>query len=358
MQANDILGLILSGGYGTRLRPITFTRAKQLIPVANKPILFYGLEDLARAGIRRVGIVVGDTRDEIERQVGNGSQFGLEVSYIYQPRPLGLAHAVMTAREFLGDKPFIMYLGDNILKHGVERFVHRFLEERPHAFILLTRVKHPERFGVALLENERVVRLMEKPETPPSDLALVGVYLFRPEIHEVIQNLQPSARGEYEITDAIQGLINRGYEVRSDQVQGWWKDTGQLEDLLEANRLVLEDLPEKISGELENSHSEGRIHVGRGSRIINCRLRGPLMIGERCRIENAYIGPFTSIQDDVFIRDAEIEYSIILSESCIEGVPTRIEGSLLGWRTRLSHSERKPRSIRVMLGDQSWLDIP
>ena len=358
MNVDRLKGLVLSGGHGTRLRPLTFTRAKQLIPVGNKPILFYGLEDLARAGIRDVGIVVGETRDEIVQAVGDGSRFGMRVTYIDQPEPLGLAHAVRTAREYLGEAPFIMYLGDNILKRGVNRLVERFLSEEPSAFILLARVEHPERFGVAVLEDRRVIRLVEKPRRPPSDLALVGVYLFQPEIHEVIEDLQPSARGEYEITDAIQGLIDRGREVRYDIVEGWWKDTGQPADLLEANRLVLEDLEPETAGEVVDTRVQGRVRIGAGTRVSQSTLRGPLIIGRDCVIEHAYIGPFTTLQDGVVVRDAEIENSILMSGAVVESVATRIEGSLFGRGSRLRHRTRKPRTIRVMLGDQSRVDLP
>lgn len=351
-------GLVLSGGHGTRLRPITFTRAKQLIPVGNKPILFYGLEDLARAGITDVGIIVGDTREEIMKAVGDGKQFGLNVTYLYQEQPLGLAHAVMVAREYLADHPFIMYLGDNILRHGVRPIVDAFLEHRPAAYILLAEVEHPERFGVAVLDGDRVVKLVEKPAIPPSNLALVGVYIFQPVIHDVIQTLKPSRRGEYEITDAIQGLIDRGLDVRYNVVKGWWKDTGQLHDLLEANRLVLEDLTPEIHGELIETRTEGRIVIGEGTRVIRSHLRGPLIIGRNCLIEDAYIGPYTTLQDHVVVRNAEIEYSILLTESRVESIDTRIEGSLFGQRCRLIRGEQKPRTIQVMLGDQSWVQLP
>ncbi len=354
----SLKGLVLSGGHGTRLRPITFTRAKQLIPVGNKPILFYGLEDLARAGITEVGIIVGDTREEIIASVGDGRRFGLKVTYIHQPEPLGLAHAVMVARAFLADDPFVMYLGDNILRHGVVEIVNKFREYQPDAYILLARVEHPERFGVAVLDGDRVVRLIEKPKEPPSDLALVGVYIFQPIIHEVIQTLEPSGRGEYEITDAIQGLIDRGREVRYDIVRGWWKDTGQLHDLLEANRLVLEDLVPEMNGEIIESKTEGRILIGTGSKIVRSHLRGPLIIGENCLIEDAYIGPYTTLQNNVTIRNAEIEYTIVLAESHIESIDTRIEGSLFGRRSRLIRGDQKPRTLQVMLGDQSWVRLP
>jgi glucose-1-phosphate thymidylyltransferase len=275
-----IKGLILSGGSGTRLRPITHTYAKQLVPVANKPVLFYGIEALVEAGVEDIGIIIApQTGDEVREAVGDGSAFGARVTYIEQDRPAGLAHAVLTAEEFLAGSPFVMYLGDNLLRDGVPGLVERFREESPDAMILLTQVEDPSAFGVAELDEGRVVRLVEKPEDPPSDMALVGVYLFSPAILDAARQLEPSDRGELEITEAIQALIDEGREVRSEVVSGWWKDTGQLADMLEANRLVLDDIVTRLDGKVEDSRVEGRVIVEEGAVLRNSLVRGPAVIG-------------------------------------------------------------------------------
>lgn len=351
-------GLILAGGKGTRLRPITFSMAKQLVPVANKPVLFYGLEALAEAGIREVGIIVGDTAKEIQQAVGDGSQWGLSVTYIPQPEPLGLAHAVLTAEPYLGTTPFVMYLGDNLVTSGVTPLVEAFEARTPNALILLAEVPNPQEFGVAKLEGERVVQLIEKPANPPSNLALVGVYLFDAHIFEAARAIQPSWRGELEITDAIQYLIDQGYTVEWQKITGWWKDTGNLESLLEANRLVLEELAPSVQGDLEGTQLYGRVAIGAGSLLRGCVVRGPAIIGEDCVLEECYIGPFTAIGDSVRMRACEIEFSIVLQGSQIDSVETRIEASLLGKNTVVRGGMRRPRTLRLMLGDSSSVEMP
>src|ERR671918_2412280 len=300
-------GLILLGGAGTRLRPITHTSAKQLVPVANKPVLFYGIEALVEAGIGEIGIVIApETGAEIEQAVGDGSAFGARVTYITQDEPLGLAHALLTAEDFLADGPFVMYLGDNLLRNGIKDVVDAFRESEPDALILLTQVPDPSEFGVAELDGDRVVGLVEKPKDPPSDLALVGVYMFGSAVFEAARAIEPSWRNELEITDAIQGLIDGGKRVESRLVRGWWKDTGHLEDMLEANRLVLEDIARRIDGELVDSRVEGRVVVEKGARLERSLVRGPAVIGTGSRITDAYIGPYTSIAPEVRVSGSEV----------------------------------------------------
>lgn len=351
-------GLILSGGKGTRLRPLTHTRAKQLMPVANKPILFYGIEAICQAGIEDIGIIVGDTADEIRAAAGDGSRWGVRINYIHQEAPLGLAHAVLTAEEFLGDDPFVMYLGDNILANGIVSLVEEFRREQPTAQILLVQVPHPEQFGVAELRDGRVIRLEEKPKSPGSDLALVGVYMFSRPIFEAARAIQPSFRDELEITDAIQYLIDQGLTVRPHIVEGWWKDTGKLDDILEANRLVLETLKPHVAGRVdESSRVDGKVIIEKGAEIVHSVVRGPAVIGARTRIEYSYIGPFTSVQEDVLIRASEVEHSIILSESSILDLGSRMEDSLVGHNVRIERSQSKPKAHRFMLGDNSQVDV-
>lgn len=350
--------LILSGGKGTRLRPITHTSAKQLVPVANKPILFYGIEAIREAGITDVGIVVGDTEAEIRQAVGDGSAFGVRVTYVRQDAPLGLAHAVKVSQGFLGEDTFVMFLGDNLILDGIRPLVEEFKRDRPNSQILLARVPHPEEFGVAELDGDRVVRLVEKPKQPRSDLALVGVYMFDPTIFEAVNGIRPSFRNELEITDAIQYLIDHGRVVRHHIITGWWKDTGKLEDMLEANRMVLSRAKRSIQGTLDaDTRLEGEVIVGPGTVIRNSVLRGPLTLGARCVIENSYVGPFTSIYDDVRIRNSEVEHSIVLERCTIEDVPVRIEASLIGKEVRIQRSQRKPSAYRFMVGDSSLVDV-
>ncbi|KUF20440.1 MULTISPECIES: glucose-1-phosphate thymidylyltransferase [Streptomyces] len=352
-------GLVLAGGSGTRLRPITHTSAKQLVPVANRPVLFYGLESLAEAGITQVGVVVGDTEQEIREAVGDGSRFGLDVTYIRQDAPLGLAHGVRIAREFLGDSDFVMYLGDNFIIDGIVPFVEQFRSRPADAQILLTRVSDPSAFGVAELdERGEVRRLVEKPEFPKSDLALVGVYLFTPAIHRAIDGLAPSARGELEITDAIQRLIEDGCPVRSSEITGYWKDTGNVADMLEVNREVLERVEPLVEGDVdEASEIVGRVVVARGAVVRNSRIIGPAAIGADCELTDCYIGPFTSVSDGCRVAHSEIEFSIVLPEASIEGVG-RLQSSLIGRRATVTAAPRVPNSTRLVLGDHSSVRLP
>ena len=350
-------GLILSGGRGTRLRPITYTSAKQLVPVANKPILFYGIEALAASGIREIGIVVGDTKREIMDAVGDGARFGVRVTYIEQEAPLGLAHAVLVSESFLGADPFVMYLGDNLIREKLAPLVQRFGEEKPNAQILLARVPNPQQFGVAELAEGKVVRLIEKPTRPPSDLALVGVYMFDQTIFEAVKAIRPSARGELEITDAIQRLIDTGRTVRPHVIEGWWKDTGKLEDLLEANRIILDTLEPRVEGEVEASEIHGKVVVEPGAKVVRSVIRGPAIIGKGAMIENAYVGPFTAVGDQVVIRGSEVEHSIILEGSSISDVGGRIESSLVGRNVVIYRSLSKPKSYNLMLGDRSQVGL-
>ena len=351
-------GLILSGGRGTRLRPLTYTSAKQLVPVANKPVLFYGIEALAAAGIRDIGMVVGDTQSEIRAAVGDGSAWGVRITYIEQDAPRGLAHAVLISERFIDNQPFVMYLGDNLLNKGINRFVDEFTRERPAAQILLARVPDPQMFGVAELAEGRVIRLVEKPQEPLSDLALVGVYMFSPAVFDAVKSIKPSFRNELEITDAIQTLIDRGLEVRPHIVDGWWKDTGKLEDMLEANRLILDTLDRRIEGSVDAaSRVEGKVVVEEGAVIEDSVVRGPVIIGARARIVRAYVGPFTSIMNDAEVRESEIEHSIVLEGSSINNLAARIEDSLIGKNVKIYRLPVKPSAYRFMLGDNSEVGI-
>ena len=354
-------GLILAGGAGTRLRPITHTSSKQLVPVANKPILFYGIEHLVEAGVEEIGIIVGDTRNEIMSAVGDGSRWGVTVTYIPQESPLGLAHCVLIAREFLGDDEFVMYLGDNLLEQGVRRFVDDFEAHRGDAAaqILLRQVPDPQRFGVATLNDSgEVVRLVEKPAVPPSDLALVGVYLFDRRIHDAVRAIKPSARGELEITDAIQWLIDEGFRVRSTVLEGWWIDTGKLTPLLEANRLILERVEQSINGKVDGtSRIEGRVVVQAGAEIVNSTVRGPAIIGEGTRIVDSYIGPFTAVASACEVVHSEIDHSVVLERSRIVDAGTRIVDSLIGREVEIFRSHERPRAVRLMLGDHCSIDL-
>jgi len=351
-------GLILSGGKGTRLRPLTYTSAKQLVPVANKPVLFYGIEALAEAGIREIGIVVGDTQAEIRAAVGDGSRWGVAVTYIEQDAPRGLAHAVLISEPFIGRDPFVMYLGDNLLNKGIVPFVDEFVREQPAAQILLAKVPDPQMFGVAELRDGHVVRLVEKPKEPQSDLALVGVYMFSPEVFASVRRITPSFRNELEITDAIQDLIDRGLTVRPHIVNGWWKDTGKLEDMLEANRLILDTLERRVEGTVDaQSRIEGKVVIEPGATIERSVVRGPAIIGARAKIVHAYVGPFTAIMNDVEIRDSEIEHSIVLEGSVISDLANRVIDSLIGRNVKISRVPVKPSAYRFMLGDNSEVGI-
>jgi glucose-1-phosphate thymidylyltransferase len=351
-------GLILSGGRGTRLRPLTYTSAKQLVPVANKPVLFYGIESLAAAGIRDIGIVVGDTQAEIRAAVGDGSAWNVRITYIEQDAPRGLAHAVLISEPFIGGDPFVMYLGDNLLNKGITRFVDEFVREGPAAQILLARVPDPQMFGVAELADGRVVGLEEKPKEPKSDLALVGVYMFSPAVFDAVKSITPSLRNELEITDAIQALIDRGLDVRPHIVDGWWKDTGKLEDMLEANRLILETIERRIEGSVDaGSRVEGKVIIEPGAVIEHSVIRGPVIVGARAQIVNAFVGPFTSIMNDAQVRDSEIEHSIVLEGSSISNLASRVEDSLIGKNVKIYRLPVKPSAYRFMLGDNSEVGI-
>jgi glucose-1-phosphate thymidylyltransferase len=347
-------GLILSGGKGTRLRPLTYTRAKQLVPVANKPVLFYGIEAMVDAGITDLGIIVGDTKDEIMQAVGDGSRWGAKVTIIEQDAPLGLAHAVLTAEDYLQDDQFIMYLGDNLILAGIRSLVEDFRKGSANAQILLAKVPNPEQFGVAELIDGKIAKLVEKPAEPKSDLALVGVYMFDKNIFQAAKSIKPSARNELEITDAIQELIHMGFKVNPHIVKGWWKDTGKLEDMLEANRMVLDNLSARNEGFVDQySEVNHKVVIGEGAQIIRSTVRGPAIIGSNAQIIDSYIGPFTSIQHDCVIRRAEIEHSIILEKALIEDVGGRIEDSLIGRFVEVVKSPNKPRAYRFVLGDRS-----
>ena len=358
----SVKGLILSGGKGTRLRPITHTHAKQLIPIANKPILFYGLEAIREAGIRDIGIVVGDTWREIEEEVGDGSRWGVKITYIHQEAPLGLAHAVLTAEEFLRGEPFVMYLGDNIIKDGIKRLVDEFVAKKPTSQILLARVPNPSQFGVAELEDGKVVRLEEKPKNPRSDLALVGVYMFDETIFEAARSIKPSWRQELEITDAIQWLIDHGHRVVPYIVSGWWKDTGKLEDMLEANRIILDTLTLRLDGHVDkDSDIQFKVVVEKGARIHNSVVRGPAIIGKDTRVVNSFIGPFTSVYFNCRIENVEIEHSIVCENTTIVDTPSqrtmRIEDSLIGKNIEIIRCDKKPRAYRFLLGDSSRVEL-
>jgi glucose-1-phosphate thymidylyltransferase len=354
----DLKGLILSGGRGTRLRPITHTSAKQLVPVANKPVLFYGIEAMAQAGIREVGIIIApETGEEIRAAAGDGSRFGVELTYIVQDEPLGLAHAVLTAEPFLGESAFVMYLGDNLLQGGIEDLVEAFRHTEPDALILLTPVPDPEHYGVAELRDGSVVRLIEKPPAPQTDLALVGVYMFTPGVHAAARAIQPSARGELEITDAIQHLVDKGLRVDPHIVKGWWKDTGRLEDMLAANRLVLDTIDGRIDGELIDSQVDGRVVIEPSARLERTTVRGPAIIGASARLTDCYIGPYTAIGEQCVIRNAEVEHSILLARSQVCDLAGRMESSLLGRNVTIGRDRRQPRAYRFLVGDNSEVGI-
>lgn len=349
---------MLAGGSGTRLRPITHTSAKQLVPIANKPILFYGLESIRDAGVTDVGIIVGETAPEIMAAVGDGSALGIDVTYLRQDAPEGLAHAVLIARDFLGDDEFVMYLGDNMVLGGITGLVDEFCRTRPDAQILLTRVPDPSSYGVAELEADgRVRTLVEKPAQPRSDLALVGVYLFGPAVHEAVAAIPKSSRGELEITDAIQWLVDHGKDVRSHQITGYWKDTGRLDDMLETNRKVLESVEPHLAGEVDaDSRVIGRVVVEEGARLVRSTVRGPAIIGRGTTVTDSYVGPFTSIYHSCQVEQTEIEYSIVLERTSIRGIG-RIEDSLIGRDVEVVPSAALPRAHRLMLGDHSRVSI-
>ena len=350
--------LIVSGGKGTRLRPITYTSAKQLVPVANRPVLFRAIDQVVGAGITDLGIVVGDTAPEVKAAVGDGSRWGARVTYIHQEAPLGLAHAVKISEDFLGDDRFVMFLGDNVIEGGIASLVEQFEKNDWNAQIVLKKIKDPRQFGVAELRDGRVVRLVEKPKEPPSDLALVGIYMFDHHIFEAVNAIKPSWRGELEITDAIQYLIDKGYRVYPYIHKGWWIDTGKMEDMLEANRLLLEELEPWVEGFVDDdSQLNGRVAVEKGAEIINSVVRGPAIIGEHTRVVNSYIGPFTSIYHHVLIENSELEHCIVMENCRIVDIPYRIEESLIGRNVEIIRSPIKPRAYKMVLGDHSKVGI-
>lgn len=353
-------GLILSGGKGTRLYPLTYTRAKQLIPVANKPVLFRVIEAIRDAHVDEIGIVIGDTGPEIRETVGDGSQFGVKITYIPQDAPLGLAHAVKISRNFLGDDRFVMFLGDNVLQGGISPLIADFAHHPEwNSQIVLTAVEHPEQYGVAELDsNDRIIRLIEKPKSPPSNLALVGIYMFDHHIFQATDEIKPSFRGELEITDAIQWLIEHGYSVFPHVHRGWWIDTGRPGDMLTANSLVLEELKPEIRVIVDcNSEVDSRVTIEAGAEIINSVVRGPAIIGRNTKIINSYVGPFTSIYHDVVIQNSEIERSIVLEHSSICDIPERIQDSLIGRHAQVDISALRPKALKFHLGDYSRLEL-
>lgn len=351
-------GLILSGGKGTRLRPLTHTSAKQLVPVANKPVLFYAIESIAAAGIREIGIVVGETREEVKAAVGDGTRFGVKISYIEQDAPRGLAHAVLISEVFLKGEPFVMYLGDNLIASGITSLVREYERLKCNSQILLARVANPSAFGVAELENGRVVRLQEKPKQPKSDLALVGVYMFDDSVFEAVKSIRPSARNELEITDAIQWLVDHGRSVHPHLVTGWWKDTGKVEDMLEANRIILDTFEARLPAELDPaSRFEGKVVLDDGAVVLNSVVRGPAVIGAGARIENAFVGPYTAIGSGSQVINSEIENSIVWEQSEIRDIPVRIADSLIGRGVKIHRGEIRPRVHRFLVGDNSEIGI-
>jgi len=353
--------LILSGGKGTRLRPLTYTGAKQLVPVANKPILWYGIEGIVAAGITDIGIVISpETGEEVKATTGNGDRFGAKITYILQDQPAGLAHAVKVARPFLGDSPFIMYLGDNLIEKDLTPFLDDFKSHHLDALILLRPVENPSAFGVATTDEKgRVLQLIEKPKDPPSNLALVGIYYFSSTIHEAIDRIKPSSRGELEITDAIQNLIDFKQDVESRIIDGWWLDTGKKDDLLGANQIILDTrLQSSVQGQVDDkSQIIGRVQIGEGTRIVNCSIRGPVIIGENCHLENCFVGPYSSIADRSTLIDVDIEHSVILQGAKLENIHQRIVDSLIGRRAHVLPAPKRPKAVRFMVGDDCQIEL-
>jgi len=351
--------IILCAGKGTRLRPLTHTSAKHLIPIANKPALFYGIEAIRDCGIKDIGIIIGETGEDIKSELREGSRWGVNISYIEQKEALGLAHAVSVACDFLGEDKFLMYLGDNLLKNGIESYADKFIQGNYNAFVLLTEVEDPRQFGVAELERGRVVRVVEKPKEPVSNLALIGVYFFDKNVHQAIKSIKPSARGELEITDAIQWMIDKDYKVGAKVIKGWWKDTGRPDDILEANRLILEDIERDVKKgcACEDSEILGRVKIGEGVNIVNSKIVGPVIIGNKVKINNSYIGPFTTLSDGVEVKKSEIEYSVILEDTKINNIKGRFHGCLIGKGVEIFRSRVRPRNYKFILGDHSKVEL-
>lgn len=352
-------GLILSGGKGTRLYPLTYTRAKQLIPVANEPVLHRVIRAIRDAGITEIGLVVGDTAAEIRESVGSGEKWGVSVEYIPQSAPAGLAHAVKESLDFLGEDRFVMFLGDNVIRGGISPLIRQFADSDWNSQIVLKRVANPEQFGVAVLNGDgSILRLIEKPEEPPSDLALVGIYMFDRNIRQAVDAIRPSSRGELEITDAIQWLVDQGLRVHAYVHDGWWIDTGKPMDMLAANDHVLEELAPSLEGQVDEQSVIGRrVTIQPGAEIVHSEIRGPSIIGENTRIVNSYIGPYTSIYHDCEVINSEIEHSIMLEHSQVHDVNVRIQDSLIGRNAFVTRSDRKPKSINLNLGDHSRIDL-
>lgn len=350
--------LITAGGHGTRLRPITHTKNKHLIPIANKPMLSYALEYVRDAGIREVGIVVNVADTEVEKVFGNGADFDLNISYIPQKAPLGLAHVIKIAESFIGDEKFIFYLGDNILVGGIKKFIDKFEKDGSNCHLILSRVPDPQRFGVPEIVNGRIVGVEEKPQNPKSQFAVTGIYIYDNSIFEAVNNIQPSTRGELEISDAHQYLLEKRYQISFSEITGWWKDTGKVIDLLEANRLILENLKATVSGDVDDQSTvTGNVTIGKGSTITNSVLRGPIIVGKNVKICDAYIGPNTSIADGCRIIASEVEYSILMDNSKIVDVHVRMESSLLGHGVEIIQSSTRPKTHRFMIGDQSRIRL-
>jgi len=359
-MGGQIKALVLSGGKGTRLRPITHTGAKQLVPIANKPILFYVLENIINLGIKDIGIIIApETGEAVKQAVGDGNSWGVNINYILQPEPAGLAHAVKIAQPFLKDEPFLMYLGDNLIGADLSRFYQRFIEKKPDAQILLKPVPDPSRFGVAQIDrNGRVFRLIEKPKKPPSNLALVGIYMFSPKIHEAIAKIKPSWRGELEITDAIQKLLDWNCLVLSDILEEWWLDTGKKDDLLEANTIVLDEwIKRDVQGEVVASTVSGRVVLPTSAKVINSQIRGPVVIGENTVIENSFIGPFTSIGYKARILNSSLEHCVLLDGVEVINIE-RLEDALIGKNSKVVKNDALPKALKLMVGDDSVVEIP
>jgi glucose-1-phosphate thymidylyltransferase len=352
-------GLILSGGRGTRLRPLTHTRAKQLVPIANKANIDYVVEDIIRAGVTDIGVVISpETGGEVSAHLGDGSKFGCKFTFILQDQPAGLAHAVKTARDFLGNDSFVMYLGDNLLDGGISHMCEVFNAGGIEACILLTKVPNPSSFGVAVCDDSgRITRLIEKPKEFISDLALVGVYLFSPKIHDIIETLKPSARGELEITEAIQGLLESGARVHAEEVRGYWKDTGNAQDLLDANRLVLSRIRYDIQGSVEDSEVVGEVVVASDAHVRRSRIRGPVSIAPGAIIEDSYVGPYTSIGEGAQVKHAELEYSILMRGAKLEGIEKRLDSSILGEDTQVIGEVQRLNTVQFFLGDRSVVKL-
>ena len=352
-------GLILAGGKGTRMRPFTYTGAKQLVPVANKPVLFYASEDLVEAGITEIGMVVGDTGAQVREAVGDGAAFGARITYIEQDAPRGIAHGIKIAQPFIGNDKFVLFLGDNFIRDGIVSQVAAFRDPAVHAQIILYKMDDPSSLGVAVLDaTGRVTRLVEKPKQFISPYAVIGIYMFDHHVFEAVQAIQPSARGELEITDTIQYLVDQQLQVRAPLLEGWWIDTGKVQDILEANRLVLDILEAKNEGRVDSaSQIEGRVILQPGAVVVNSTIRGPAIIGERTRIENAFVGPYTSIYHDCLVQNCEIEHSVVLEASRIVDTPARVADSLIGRNAEIARASGRTKTLKMMIGDFSKVGI-